>query len=61
MRGFADVEEDYYARGETPQRVREDLRETVAKMISYALIYRNELWKVRCNAVLKIEMPVERK
>ena len=61
VRGLVEMQEDWNGRGESERGLREDARETVARAVAYALLFRYEVWKLRCKEVLKIELPAAEK
>ena len=58
--GVVEIQEDWKGRGEAQLSGKEDARETVARSLAYIMLYRREIWKARCDEVIKIEMPMEK-
>ena len=61
VRGMVEVQEEWDERGESASERREDARETVARALTYGLLFRHEMWKVRCQEVMKVELLIERR
>ena len=57
MEGLQSWWEDY--RYGKAREVRRDPRETVAQTLTYSLLCKYELWKLRCNVVVEKALPVE--
>ena len=57
LEGLESWWEDYMY-GES-REVRRGPRETVAQMLTYCLLCKYELWKLRCKVVIEKDSPVE--
>ena len=60
-KGLVAVQEDWADRGKQEQGRKEDAKETVAQTMPYGMLFRNKLWKLWCQEVVKIELPAEKK
>ena len=58
---MVEIQEDWQGRKERDRMKREDARETVARAVAYALLFRYEVWKARCKMVMEEEQPMERR
>ena len=56
-----EIQEDWRERCESERQRKKDAGETVARAIAYTLLFRYEVWKLRCREVLKIELPARQK
>ena len=61
VKGMIEVQEDWTGREERERGRKEDAKETVARALSYGMLFSNELWKLRCQEVMKKELPAEEK
>ena len=59
VKGLVDVQEYWSKRGESQFVGKEDAQETVARSLGYVLLFQKQMWKVQCDEVIKIEIPME--